>query len=681
MTNKNDSESTAVDITELPTGEYPAVTEPQAAGERGASDTRRKESHKAAFWLTHLETEVNRLHAKWHSINAEFKSREAKIAQLNDELQARDKAIERLAADLQQETAALKAADERLDGKDAEIAALTDDRRALDGKIAALAAELANAEAAHKAALEAVKRAETDAARLNDVIRQEQAAAARIAERNEELLADEGRLQSKLQDLETYINGRHERWSQLNTQLDEHKDALVGMEKTIKARDAALARHEEEKARLAARILDLERQCAELAGRRKEREEAFDELQQKLAAHFVQIEQFKAEQLEQAKEVELAAKKAVDAQRHIESLERGITRRDESIQALNTEVEQAKAAVEELTSAKTKLARRVEELDKGVAERSQQVQVLREDLRMSHDQLRLAQDQLSERTMQLAATQENLDQKSRHIERLTHELDAANQDAEQLRADLAKLGAHASELDESRSKAAAEVDNLKLELAAQQELVTSLESELRAKQAAADLLERNVDRITDLGASLAALDDRMNTDDMPADDDGPSVDASISQLKQIVATMAAPPAEERPAVEGNETMLLPVDILLDDDDDVDDDDVVDVGERTGIDAARKLVIMIDGEAFDYPIVKRTMTIGRGHGSDIRIASHFVSRLHATVSTSGIATIIEDAGSKNGILVNSERVQRRVLRHGDVVSLGGELNLRFVDATH
>ena len=76
-----------------------------------------------------------------------------------------------------------------------------------------------------------------------------------------------------------------------------------------------------------------------------------------------------------------------------------------------------------------------------------------------------------------------------------------------------------------------------------------------------------------------------------------------------------------------------------------------------------------------------MTIGRGHGSDIRIASHFVSRVHAKISTNGIATIIEDAGSKNGILVNSERVQRRVLHDGDVVSLGGDLNLRFVDAMH
>jgi pSer/pThr/pTyr-binding forkhead associated (FHA) protein len=59
----------------------------------------------------------------------------------------------------------------------------------------------------------------------------------------------------------------------------------------------------------------------------------------------------------------------------------------------------------------------------------------------------------------------------------------------------------------------------------------------------------------------------------------------------------------------------------------------------------------------------------------------VSRVHAKISTSGVATVIEDAGSKNGLMVNSERVRSRVLRDGDVVSLGDDLNLRFVDATH
>ena len=93
------------------------------------------------------------------------------------------------------------------------------------------------------------------------------------------------------------------------------------------------------------------------------------------------------------------------------------------------------------------------------------------------------------------------------------------------------------------------------------------------------------------------------------------------------------------------------------------------------------MLSIAGENVDYPLVNSVMTIGRGHESDIRVPSHYVSRVHAKIRTSGLATIIEDAGSKNGILVNSERVKRCVLHHGDVVSLGGDLNLRFIEAMH
>lgn len=678
---KSGSEELNADITDEQTGEYPALAATAELESAVAAPTEEKtESVKAAFWLTHLETEVSRLHAKWQTIDAEFKTREARIAELHKDVAAREATIGKLNTDLQREAAALLAADERLTSKDGELVALVEDRRTRDERIAALSTELADAEVAHKATIEMVGRAEAEAKRLSDTLRQEQAATAAITERNEQALAEQQRLQGELHDLEIYVNGRHDSWSKLNAELDDCKNALIGMEKTVKARDAVIARHDEEKRALSARIVDLERLCSELTGRRKEREAAFDDLQKKLSAHFEQAEQLKAEYAARAKETEQATKKVVDNQRHIESLERGIKRRDETLETLTTELGEHKRSVSELTALRDKLSKRMDELEKGVSERSQQVQAFRDDLRMSHDQLHTVQQQLSDRTMQLASTQEALEQKSRHLERLNNDLDAVHRDAAEVRAELETLAEHAAELGKLRGAAVAEAEQLKSELAAQRDLIGSLESELRKKQATSDLLERSVDRISDLGASLAALDKEMGTDSGESHEE----QSSVVHLADFVATIAtddrAPAAQAATDPEGAE--LLPMGLLLEGDEP--HDNVIDIGERTGIDkagAARKLVITINGADFDYPLVKNLMTIGRGRSSDIRIASHFVSRVHAKVRTNGIATIIEDAGSKNGILVNSERVKRRILRDGDVVCLGQDLNLRFVDAAH
>ena len=98
---------------------------------------------------------------------------------------------------------------------------------------------------------------------------------------------------------------------------------MLRLEETLKERDAAIARHEEENGRLAARILDFERQSAELAGQRKEREDAYDELQRKLSAHYEETKHLKAEYAERLSETEKAIEKAANAQSRIESLELG----------------------------------------------------------------------------------------------------------------------------------------------------------------------------------------------------------------------------------------------------------------------------------------------------------------------------------------------------------------------
>ena len=84
------------------------------------------------------------------------------------------------------------------------------------------------------------------------------------------------------------------------------------------------------------------------------------------------------------------------------------------------------------------------------------------------------------------------------------------------------------------------------------------------------------------------------------------------------------------------------------------------------------------DRLSFSLSKQDTTIGRSRESDVQINDQFVSRVHARVLSYTSGTIIEDMGSKNGILVNSEPVTRRALKHGDIVSLGGKLDLRYVE---
>jgi chromosome segregation ATPase len=534
-----------LDITELPTDEYPILSEAALAVAHAASDSNGRggvvtgpEPVRAALSLTHLEAEVARLHAKWRDIDAEFEQREALAAQLREEIRAREHTIAKLTSEVELGKVACNAAGEQLARKDAELAALIREQRTRDDKLEALTHKLAEAESAHNEVLEQLTSAAAETARLNGVVAREQTASFSLGERNREILTEYQALQSKLQDLEIYINGRHDRWADLNAELASLKEALRAKDEAIEARAAIIASHDEEKRQLTAAIHDLERQCAELAGRRKEREEAHDELQQKLASHLAQAEQLKSEHARKAKETELALE-------------------------------------------------RVDDAAKQLAERDEQIRALRSELHGAQDQQRLAQE-------------------------------------------------HANELAKLHAAAAADAKQLQAALGARNELVAKLESELRAKQSTVDMLERSVGRIADLGASLAALDERMHG-------------AAPKHATALPAPQAA--------------------------------DIVDIGEPADTEVWRKLVVTMGDRTVDYPISKGQMTIGRGHESDIRVASHFISRVHARIKTNGSATIIEDAGSKNGVLVNSERVLRRVLRNGDIVMLGDELCMRFVDATH
>ncbi|MGD8339300.1 MAG: AAA family ATPase [Gammaproteobacteria bacterium] len=81
-------------------------------------------------------------------------------------------------------------------------------------------------------------------------------------------------------------------------------------------------------------------------------------------------------------------------------------------------------------------------------------------------------------------------------------------------------------------------------------------------------------------------------------------------------------------------------------------------------------VMLKGKVvseFDLPL-GRTV-IGRTADNDLQIASKFVSRHHAQVTTTPESCTLEDLNSTNGIFIKSRRVKRHPLVEGDIIHLG------------
>ncbi|MBN1854465.1 MAG: FHA domain-containing protein [Pirellulales bacterium] len=64
-----------------------------------------------------------------------------------------------------------------------------------------------------------------------------------------------------------------------------------------------------------------------------------------------------------------------------------------------------------------------------------------------------------------------------------------------------------------------------------------------------------------------------------------------------------------------------------------------------------------------------MTIGREEGNDIQLNDERISRCHLKIQEDQGKIVLTDLESTNGTKVNGEDIQLRILRFGDVISLG------------
>jgi predicted component of type VI protein secretion system len=95
-----------------------------------------------------------------------------------------------------------------------------------------------------------------------------------------------------------------------------------------------------------------------------------------------------------------------------------------------------------------------------------------------------------------------------------------------------------------------------------------------------------------------------------------------------------------------------------------------------------LLVWQDGDLIkDQWVIKQTpVTIGRAPECEVRLDVRWISREHARIQMQGKQYVLEDAGSKNGVFLNGQRViSPRVLEDGDRIQVAPGLELVFVDS--
>ena len=98
---------------------------------------------------------------------------------------------------------------------------------------------------------------------------------------------------------------------------------------------------------------------------------------------------------------------------------------------------------------------------------------------------------------------------------------------------------------------------------------------------------------------------------------------------------------------------------------------------------RPALVFLSGEliAVPIPLEREEVILGRALEADVRVNDSLVSRRHARINkrynqeTNQLEFILTDFGSRNGTLVNGQRVREEILQNGDKITIGEHI-LRF-----
>ena len=470
------------------------------------------------------------------------------------------------------------------------------------------------------------------------------ALASHEAEGVEALKKDLEQRAAKIEALESDVARLSGRWLEIERRLTEKDNAISSLTVALEAARSTLKERRGIEEGLAAEIADRDNRIARLLDKtdllRKEAAEARTEVERYRQER--EVERREIATLRAALERKAAGPDDVPAEAALR----------EQLDTLTTYIANRRAWWDALESRATAQAARLAELESEVAERK------------SH--ATTAEGLAARETTRADALSAQLAAEARRAEGLGAELKRLQADSAALKssltADLERARAEAAEAQRDRDQAREALSSLQRErhdpapeptaasatadLDAARKQAVDAHAQLEQARSANARLER---ALVEKDRALTARDERIRTLQI-------ELHQRLGAVERVSATdvsgqgqVAKTPERPQRADAAQESASTPALICLTSD-----------GPRP------------------FALAKGTITIGRSSDCDIQILTHFVSREHArlTVSPRG-GVLIEDLGSTNGVFVNSVRIDRQELHHGDLVTVG-ESQFRFLE---
>jgi chromosome segregation ATPase len=482
--------------------------------------------------------------------------------------------------------------------------------------------------------------------------------------RIETLEADLQRLSSRCLELEQLIGERDAAVARLEDALAAARQSLAERAQAEQQLVAAIAARD-------AKLADLDKALERERGDRAAQDAALAEQRHRTA----QLES----ELAAARDAHDAARAALVTERSKPppSADERLDSLKEEVATLSSYIDNRKTRWDELEAQLRAATARIGELERELAHRTERQRAADALAQNEHERAETLRRDLVDASRLLAGRERELAAvrsmatplPDRAVEALQAELERATELNARLQAELEnalepdttlKPAAAAARSNEAAFEIVAQLEN---ELEHKRAQITALSSEAAQHARAAEAVR------AELAETRAALDSaRIETEKRRAEigrieqaliERERALDARQNYLGALQREIEQPPTTRGPATESRR-------------------------DRDPLRAARieapetaALICLTSDIPRQYALTKPSMTIGRSSQCDIQVLTQFVSREHARLVVDRSHVLIEDLGSTNGVFVNSVRVDRQELRHGDLVTVG-ETQFRFLE---